>query len=110
MIPNLAPHEIGAMLLSFSFLAALVVGGIAGWLGGMLIGAGAGALAVSAMCLAAAWITWQGGDQPERGMIRVAGTVAREAESGSWSQGPESPANHELVIRYRDESGGARQI
>ena len=36
----MAPHELGAILLSTSFLAALIVGGIAGWLGGMLIGAG----------------------------------------------------------------------
>ena len=106
----MAPHELGAILLSFSFLAALVVGGIAGWLGGMLIGAGTGALAVSAMCLAAAWITWQGGDQPERGMVRVEGTVARETESGSWSQAPETPANHDLVIRYADASGKQQQI
>lgn len=106
----MAPHEIGAMLLSFSFLAALIVGGIAGWLGGMLIGAGMGALAVSAMSLAAAWITWQGGDQPGRGIVRVEGTVARYKESGGWSQASEPLTNHDLVIRYTDGSGGERQI
>jgi hypothetical protein len=106
----MAPHELGAVLLSFSFLVALVVGGIGGWLGGMLIGAGTGALAISALALAAAWLTWQGGDQPDHGMIRVEGTVAAKADSGNWSQSSEPLTNHELEIRYADESGSQRQI
>ena len=103
-------HELGATLLSFSFLVALILGGIAGWLGGMMIGAGTGALAVSAMSLAAAWITWQAGDQPDRGMMRVEGSVAIEAEAGSWTPSAEPLTNHDLVIRYVDENGKQHRI
>jgi hypothetical protein len=103
-------HELGAILLSTSFLVALIVGGIAGWLGGMMIGAGPGALAVSAMSLAAAWITWQGGDQPERGMTRVEGTVAIEAEAENWTRSGDPLTNHDLVIQYIDERGNQHRI
>ena len=103
-------HELGALLLSTSFLAALIVGGIAGWLGGMMIGAGTGALAISAMSLAAAWITWQAGDQPAQGMLRTAGTVAIEAESGDWARATDPLGNHDLVIRFTDEHGVQHRI
>jgi hypothetical protein len=103
-------HELGAILLSSSFLVALIFGGIAGWLGGMMIGAGTGALAISAMSLAAAWVTWQAGDQPPPGVLRAEGTAAVEAESRDWTQAAEPLGNHDLVIRYSDERGVQRQI
>lgn len=55
------PHDLPVTLLSSSFAAALVVGGIAGRLGGMLLGAGVGALAISAMSFAAAWLSGRAG-------------------------------------------------
>ena len=107
---QLPPHEVGVILLSCSFLAALIVGGIAGYFGGMLAGAGAGALAVSAMSLAAAWITWQGGDRPAQGMVRVEGKATMEAESDRWTRAAEPLSNHDLVIRYADAGGAQHRI
>jgi hypothetical protein len=106
----LPAHELGVILLSSSFAVALVLGAIAGKLGGLLIGAGAGMLAVAGLSLAAAWITWQAGPQPDRGVVRVEGRVAADAPpqpgASDWNQTAASDA----VIRFTDASGRAREI
>jgi len=104
------PTELAVLLLSTSFLAALIVGGIAGRLGGMMLGAGAGMVVVSAMSLAAAWIAWRGGDPPDRGMVRVEGRV--ELDAGREAAGSPAPAltNHDFVILYADASGREHRL
>jgi hypothetical protein len=97
------------MLLSSSFLVALVLGGIAGKLGGLMTGAGAGMLGVAAMSLAAAWITWEAGPQPDRGMVRVEGSVVAarpQPGAGGWNETVASDA----VIRFTDASGRVHEV
>ncbi len=103
--------ELAVTLLSSSFLFALVFGGIAGKLAGHMLGVAVGMVTVGIISLAAAWIAWQAGPQPERGMVRVEGVVARPATAqGAADWGPEVPAWHEYVIRYPDHAGQTREL
>lgn len=108
---ELPAHELGVILLSSSFLVALIVGGIAGKPCGLLVGAGVGALAISAMALSAAWMTWRAGDEPDRGLVRIEGSVSIDPEKANdWRQSGEAPTNHDLVIGYTDAQGVKRQL
>jgi len=108
---ELPAHEIGVILLSASFAVALVAGGIAGKLGGLYVGAGVGALAVSAMSLAAAWITWQAGPQPDQGKVRVEGRAAEaKQDADSWIPRTEPLERDAFVIRYSDAAGTVHEL
>lgn len=100
-VNDVPAHEIGVVLLSTSFGVAVVLGGLVGWLGGMRAGFAAGALAVAAMSLVAAWLTGRAGPQPNRGFVRVEGTVT--APSGA-ARSPEP------VIRFTDASGAVHEL
>lgn len=106
-----APHELGVMLLSFSFLPAVVFGVLVGYFKGMLVGTSVGALVIAGLSGAAAWVTWQGGDQPDRGYARVTGEVVpAPIETWSGTEKNAAPTNHDLLIRYPDTQGRTREI
>ena len=61
---QLPSRDLAVTLLSVSFLPGMIVGAIAGRFGGMMLGAGLGALVISGMSLTAAWIEWNGIGRP----------------------------------------------
>jgi hypothetical protein len=102
-------NDTAVLLLSTSFLAALIVGGIVGKLAGMMAGVGAGMVAVAAMSLAAAWIAWQGGDGPHPGYVRVEGIVEPDPEGPGRTRN-ETLTNHDFQIRFAHGSGNTHSL
>jgi hypothetical protein len=109
---EMAAHEVGVLLLSSSFGVALIAAGIVGRLGGFQLGAAAGLASVGVMSLAAAVLTWHAGPQPERGMVRVEGTVSEPTRANDaptqrdWNE----PSGDDAVVRFSDASGRAHEI
>jgi hypothetical protein len=106
-----SPTDIAVILLSTSFLAALIIGALVGKLASLMLGVGAGMLTVSAMAFAALWIHWRAGDEVPRGYSRIEGiAVIDPAPTNQPGASGEALTNHDFVIRYRDAENVERQF